>query len=233
MKPDTGGTPIRYLALATDYDGTLAEDGRVHPATVLALERLRASRRRLLMVTGREIPDLLSVCPEVTLFDLIVAENGALLYDPADGRETLLAEPPPAQLVAALELRGVQPISMGRAIIATWTPHEVAVLEVIRDLGLEHEIIFNKGAVMVLPDGITKATGLRAALQALKLPAESVVGVGDAENDHSFLDLCGCAVAVANAIPAIQRRADLVTTGARGSGVTELIDRLLADDLAS
>jgi hypothetical protein len=46
--------------------------------------------------------------------------------------------------------------------VATWEPHQATVLEAIRELGLEHHIIFNKGAVMVLPPGINKAAGLEA-----------------------------------------------------------------------
>ena len=49
---------MRYLAVATDYDGTLAYSGRVHPDVFEALQRLKDSGRRLILVTGRELPDL-------------------------------------------------------------------------------------------------------------------------------------------------------------------------------
>jgi HAD superfamily hydrolase (TIGR01484 family) len=222
---------MRYLALACDYDGTLASDGRVDEPTVAALERVRASGRRLILVTGRELDELRDVFPRLELFDRVVAENGALLYRPASREEKLLAEPPPEAFVKALVDRGVRPLSVGRVIVATWTPHETTVLEVIRDLGLEQQVIFNKGAVMVLPSGVNKATGLTAALSELGLSAHNTVGVGDAENDHAFLSLCECAVAVANALPALKDDADLVTDGARGAGVTEMIGALVADDL--
>jgi hydroxymethylpyrimidine pyrophosphatase-like HAD family hydrolase len=61
----------------------------------------------------------------------------------------------------------------------------------IRELGLELQIIFNKGAVMVLPAGVSKASGLEAALALLELLPHDVAGIGDAENDHAFLRLCG------------------------------------------
>jgi hypothetical protein len=144
----------------------------------------------------------------------------------------VLSAPPPEAFVHTLRARGVAPLSTGQVIVATWQPQETAVLEVIRDLGLELQVIFNKGAVMVLPTGVNKATGLAAALRELGLSPHNAVGVGDAENDHAFLRLCECAVAVANALPAVQDGADLVTQGARGAGVEELIDRLLASDLA-
>jgi hydroxymethylpyrimidine pyrophosphatase-like HAD family hydrolase len=222
---------MRYRALATDYDGTLATDGRVDQPTLAALDRLRDAGRRLILVSGRELPDLVSVFPHLDRFDLAVLENGALLYQPSEARAIPLAEPPPDGFVAALRKRGVSPISVGSVIVATWEPHQAAVLDAIRELGLERQIIFNKGAVMILPSGVNKASGLCAALDELGLEPGEVVGIGDAENDHAFLDLCGCAVAVANALPAVKERADVVTRGDHGAGVVELIDRLIATDL--
>ena len=222
---------MRYHLLATDYDGTLAHNGRVDEATLAAMERLRGSGRRLVLVTGRELPELLEIFHEIHLFDLIVAENGALLYRPATKEEKLLGEAPSKAFVENLRKRGVSPLSVGRVIVASWRPHENAILEVIRDLGLEMQVIFNKDAVMVLPSGINKATGLTAALAELELSAHEVVGIGDAENDNAFLTMCECAVAVDNALPPLKARADLVTRGDHGKGVAELIDRLLKDDL--
>jgi HAD superfamily hydrolase (TIGR01484 family) len=222
---------MRYLALACDYDGTLALAGHVDPTTVDALRRLRESGRRLVLVTGRSLADILAVFPAANLFDRIIAENGAVLYRPAEREEKDLADPPSPELVAALRHEGVMPLSVGRTIVATWHPNETTVLRLIRDLGLELQVIFNKGAVMVLPSGVNKASGLAAALGELALSAHNCVGVGDAENDHTFLALCECAVAVANALPMLQERADLVTRADHGAGVIELIERMLASDL--
>src|SRR5262245_7310351 len=113
------------------------------------------------------------------MFDLVVAENGGLLFDPAKKEETALAEPPPAALVERLRELGVKPLSIGRTIIATWEPNESLVLKAIRDLGVEQHIIFNKGAVMVLPTEINKASGLKCALRQLRLSPHNVVGIGD------------------------------------------------------
>ena len=165
-----------FLALATDYDGTLASDGVVGARTVDALRRLKESGRRLVLVTGRELPDLQRVFPELDLCDLAVVENGAVLYEPATGREVTVADPPPDAFVARLRERGVEPLSIGRCIVATWEPMETVVLEVICELGLELQITFNKGAVMVLPPGVNKASGLEAALGELGLSRHNVVG---------------------------------------------------------
>jgi hydroxymethylpyrimidine pyrophosphatase-like HAD family hydrolase len=222
---------MRFHALATDYDGTIAHDGIVDDATLAALARAKKSGRKLVLVTGRELADLLAVFPRMDLFDRAVMENGATVYDPATRETRVLAEPPPAKFAATLKARGVTPLSTGHVIVATVEPHEETVLKVIHELGLELQVIFNKGSVMVLPSGVNKATGLAAALTELGLSPHNAVGVGDAENDHALLRMCGYSVAVANALPALKETAHMVTKGMRGAGVAELIDLMLIDKL--
>jgi HAD superfamily hydrolase (TIGR01484 family) len=223
---------MRYHVLAADYDGTLAHHGLIEDATWAALHRLVDSGRKLVMVTGRELEDVLALVREPGLFARIVAENGALVYDPATREVRLLAEPPPQRFVDELRARGVDQLATGHVIVASREPHQGTVLHAIRDLGLELQVIFNKGAVMVLPTGVNKATGLAAALGELGLSPHNAVGVGDAENDHALLVACECGVAVANALPALKDKADLVTPRGDGEGVAELIEQLVADDLA-
>jgi len=224
---------MRYLALASDYDGTLAHDSHVSIEAEAAIQRLKESGRKLILVTGREMPELESVFPQYRLCDAIVAENGALLVWPAEGREEVLGEPPPETFLTEIVHRGIKPFSVGKVIFATWRPHETTVLDIIQTLGIEYQIIFNKRAVMVLPSGINKATGLAKALKRMKVSPGSVIGVGDAENDHAFLESCAVAAAVDNALPSLKERCDLVLSRDHGDGVIELIDRLLADDLQS
>lgn len=223
---------MRYLALAADYDGTLATNGLVDGPTVAGLRDLLASGRSLIMVTGRELDELLAIFPEISLCVRVVAENGALLYYPHTREEKVLGVAPPASFVTALRARGVSPLSVGRSIVATVHPHETTVLEVIRDLGLELQVIFNKGSVMVLPAGVNKATGLKAALQDLGLSPHNVVGIGDGENDHALLSFCECSVAVANAVPMLKETADWMTTKDHGAGVVEVAQALIENDLA-
>ncbi len=221
---------MKFVALATDYDGTLAADGTVDEPTVQMLRDFRDSGRKLLLVTGREWEDLSRVFAHTDLFALVVAENGGLLANPATGEIRTLAPSVPGCLADRLRTRGVKPLAIGRTLLATREPHEHTVLEVIHELGLEYHIIFNKGAVMVLPSGINKATGLKAALKQLSLRPEDVAGVGDAENDHAFLRICGLSAAVANALPALKAEVDLVTRANAGAGVAELVRRLCRED---
>jgi hydroxymethylpyrimidine pyrophosphatase-like HAD family hydrolase len=217
---------MRYQVLATDYDETIAIDGRVDESTVAALRQAKAKGLRLVLVTGRQLTDLFNTFEHSDLFERIVAENGAVLYDPATKSIEVISSPPPPVLVEALVRQSV-PVSVGHSIIATVEPYEHQVLTAIRDLGLEWHVIFNKGSVMALPADVTKATGLVPALAGLNVSANQTVGVGDAENDQAFLRMCGLAVAVDNALPAVKEMSDVVTAGVAGVGVSELIARLL------
>jgi phosphoglycolate phosphatase (TIGR01487 family) len=218
---------MRFQLVASDYDGTLANDGRVAKSTLKVLERVQESGRKLLLITGRELDSLQSVFPELSFFGLVVAENGALLYWPTTGQEKVLCKTPPPAFVEMLRRSGANPLSVGRSIVATVQPYEAEVYKAILQLGLDMQIIFNRESVMVLSAGVDKSTGFRAALVELGLPASCTVGIGDAENDYAFLKLCGFSVAVANAIPSLKERVDLVTSGEDGEGVVEVLQKLL------
>jgi hydroxymethylpyrimidine pyrophosphatase-like HAD family hydrolase len=218
--------------LACDYDGTLADNGRVSEATHAALARVRASGRKLMLVTGRMLSDLRRVCPEADrTFDAIVAENGGVLYFPSQREVKVIGDAPEPSLVAALRKRRVS-FDLGSSLVATLAEFAEPSVAAIREAGVERSLVFNKGSLMLLPGGVTKATGLGAALDALGLSGHNTVGIGDAENDHAFLAECEFAVAVADAVPALRERADLVTTWPGPRGVVEFIEQHLLDDLA-
>ncbi len=222
---------MRYLALVTDYDGVIADNGQPSTAAISAIQRLRSSGRRAILLTGRRLSDLIRVFPQIEIFDYVVAENGAVAYDPATRNEILLAAPPPARFVERLRELRVDPLEVGRVVIATWLPHHMKVMQAIQEMGLELQVVFNRAAVMVLPSGVNKATGMEHALHELGLSRHEVVGVGDSENDHSFLQKCECAATTANAVGSIFQVAAIVTNGSNGQGLSELIDELIANDL--
>ena len=221
---------MEIAALATDYDGTIAHDGTVGERTLAALRHFKSSGRRVLLVTGRELEDLRRVCPFIDLFDCVVGENGAVLYWPDTGVVDELAQAPPGGLPQHLRELGVNQLSVGRVIVATVEPYRATVLKVIAEMGLTLQVALNKGAVMVLPYGVDKASGLRAALGRLDIDIRNVAAVGDAENDYPFLRLCGYSAAVANALPALKQQVNLVLSKERGPGVEEFIRKILALD---
>ena len=135
---------MHYLALATDYDGTIAGDGVVDKPTIAALERLRDSGRHLILVTGRDLADLRWVMPRLDLFDLVVAENGALLYNPANEETRALCAAPPPVFIERLREIGVAPLWVGQVVVATAGPNEGKMLGTIREFGLDLRITSNK-----------------------------------------------------------------------------------------
>ena len=217
----------RFQAIACDYDSTLAHEGRVAPETVEVLRRARGAGKKLILITGRRLEDLGCVFSETSVFDLIVGENGGLLWHPTTKAEELLCAEPTARFLAALTLRQV-PVSVGKTVVATYRPYETVVQEVIDTSNLDLAMTFNRESVMVLPRGIDKASGLRAALNRLQIEASRVVGIGDAENDLSFLRLCGFSVAVANAIESLKSQVDHVTLLEHGAGASIVIEQVIA-----
>jgi phosphoglycolate phosphatase (TIGR01487 family) len=222
---------MHYVVLASDYDGTLAHEGVVSPQTIQAVHRLKSTGRKFVLVTGRLVSDLLQVFPELDICDSIVAENGGVLYNPKTEKYRPLASSPPEEFIRVLMDREVRPLAIGKVIVATVQPHEQVVMETIRELGLELQIIFNKGAVMILPTGINKATGLQSVMNEFGIPMKQVAGIGDAENDHAFLAACGFSVAVSNSVESLKKIADYVSSNGHGKGVIEIIESMAQSDL--
>lgn len=221
---------MRYPVIATDYDDTLASDGHVDDATLNALQTYKEAGGRLLLVTGRELTDLQQIFPQLSLFDGVVVENGAVYYCPTTQLFQRLGNPPSAAFVSALEAQQVTPLNLCQVMLATVQPHEDIVQQTIQDMSLDVQVILNKEAVMVLPKGVNKATGLQTALAEIGMSPYDVAGIGDAENDHDLLQLCDFAVAVENAVPVLKAIAHRVTTQPRGAGVQELVSWLLNEE---
>lgn len=217
------------VAIASDFDGTIGSDDGAPDSTIAALARFKATGRKLILVTGRPLVELKQVLPEVRLFDIAVIENGGVLYFPQSDSIRALAPGPSQAFAQRLRERGVEELAVGTTIVATHADHHQTIAETIREMSLDLEIILNTDALMVLPPGVHKASGLAAALVELAIDPAKVAAIGDAENDVIFLKQCGYAIAVANALPGVKAIADLVTKGARGAGVEELVEQLLRD----
>ena len=207
--------------LAFDFDGTLAENGIMPPQIHTALERLHAAGYVLFLVTGR-LTESVSLGALTDLFTGIVWENGAVLYDTANRETHLPFGQLDRRLVDALMAAGV-PLEHGQAIVSTWSPHNETVWQVINEWGGDAAVIHNKGAVMILPAGAAKGSGLDRLLTICGFSPRNLVSFGDAENDLSLLSLGELGVAVADAAPALKAVADLVTTQPGPAGVYEVL----------
>jgi hydroxymethylpyrimidine pyrophosphatase-like HAD family hydrolase len=220
-----------FRAVAIDFDGTLSEGGPPSVKVMATVGEARSRGLRILLVTGRILAELRSVFPEVDRhFDAIVAENGAALA--IDGSLRLLSAPVDFELDEALVERAV-PFRRGQVLLATHAGYANRVQEEIQRLGLECQLVYNRGELMILPPGVSKGLGLVRALDSLGLSPHNTIGVGDAENDHSLLGICETGVAVANAVDGLKRHADVVLEHPGGEGVTGLLQRILQGDTAS
>jgi hydroxymethylpyrimidine pyrophosphatase-like HAD family hydrolase len=203
---------MKLAAVALDYDGTIAEDGELGSEVRAAIYGLRRSGVAIILVTGRMLSDLRMVAGSLAFADAVVAENGAVLAFPHSGHARLLAAPPPQAFLDALRRRGV-PFGAGQCVIDTDAAYAPRVLAAIQRLALPLVILFNGGRLMVLPQGVSKATGLHAALKALRVSEHNTIGIGNAENDHVLLRACGVGVAVQWGSPALVATADGVVPG--------------------
>jgi hydroxymethylpyrimidine pyrophosphatase-like HAD family hydrolase len=209
-------------AVALDFDGTVKpNNGNVDPRLLDYLKALRRIDVTLLLVTGRcvrELEELVSL----SLFDAVVAENGAVLL--VGGQKTFFAS---ANWYATREalLKYLRP-GCEEVIVSA----ERAVLPKLKRLlnPDEAKIELNKDRVMVLPPGVDKASGLMAALRRLGVDADSLMCVGDAENDVSMLKLGRVKVAVRNAVDRLKAEADYVTQAEDGAGVLEALEKQFA-----
>lgn len=217
---------MHLMILACDLDGTLAEEGRVATETWSLLQRLKTANWSLILVTGRALQ---SFAPEglfAEIFDAIVAEDGAVVYFPRRDivtlpfgglHETLLAR------LLALDI----PLERGLAMVATRVPHDLAVLRALHDAAGGATVEYNRGAVMVIPPGATKGTGLQYALRELGCSPHNVIACGDAENDRSLFACAELRVAVRNATDDLRAQADVVLEAANGAGIRALGEQLL------
>src|SRR6185436_1919349 len=223
---------MRYVALAAGFDGTLARDGRCDERCIEALRALAATGRKLILVTGRELRELLEIFPEARLFDYVVAENGAVMHRPATRESEILAQAPPEILLQELRRRHVTPLTVGSSIVRTVQANEAEVSAALRKLQLDFQLVTNPGALMMLPAGVNKASGVWAALRELGVSRHNLVAIGDGENDLALFEFAEHAVAVQNADSLVKRVAKRTTQGAYCEGFLELARDLIATDLA-
>jgi hypothetical protein len=213
--------------IACDFDGTGASEGHLAPEAASALHRAREAGVTTLLVTGRVLEDLHVARVDFTAFDAVVAENGALLWFPAREQTIQLGSSPPDHFLGRLREAGI-PFKAGAVVVGTWEGHATQVLSLVRDSGLDLQLVFNRSALMLLPSGVDKAVGTRRALQELQRCEHNMIAFGDAENDLPLFGIAEVAVAARGSVRAVAALADDHLTRERGEGVAHYVDTLLA-----
>ncbi len=208
-------------AFATDLDGTLTHGEGVAAETVAALEGAREAGIATILVTGRIAEDIDAYFPGLRgAFDAMVTENGAVLDTPESS--TALAAGYDDELETRMRADGIDCRS-GHSVLECGAEHATHILDLITELGVDAQLLRNRDRLMVLPAGVSKGSGLLAALHELGLSQHNVLAVGDAENDLSLLEVAEIGVAVANAVPSVKDHADLVLDEPDGLGVLGLL----------
>ncbi len=218
---------MKLSVLALDYDGTIARDARLDPAVREAIAEARHRGVSVMLVTGRTLEGLRRVAGELSFVDGVVAENGAMVHFPNGGLTAPLAPPLPPAFAAALQERGI-PFEAGQCLVDADASIAPRMLKVIRELELPIVLVFNRSRVMALTQGISKATGLSAALEMLRASPRNAVAVGDAENDHELLRLAEVGAAVEWGSPSLRAAADIVIGGSDPTAVGDFIRGLAA-----
>jgi haloacid dehalogenase-like hydrolase len=126
----------------------------------------------------------------------------------------------------------VTPLTVGSSIVRTVQANEAEVSAALRKLQLDFQLVTNPGALMMLPAGVNKASGVWAALRELGVSRHNLVAIGDGENDLALFEFAEHAVAVQNADPLVKRVANRTTLGGYCDGFLELARDLIATDLA-
>ena len=218
---------MKLSVIALDYDGTIAFDDTLAPPvrTLIADARLRGIK--VILVTGRSLDELQRVAGDLRFVDGVVAENGAIAHFPDSGHLSLLAPPVPRGFAAELKRRGI-PSRLGLCLVDAAAIDAPRLLEAIRDLELPLVLAFNRSRVMVLAQGISKATGLHATLDIMRVSARNTAAVGDAENDHPMLALAEYGAAVEWGCASLKAAADVVVAGTAPAAVAAFLRPIVA-----
>lgn len=216
-----------YSLLACDYDGTLTDNDRLSPSIEDTLRRVRTYGIKVALITGRRFDELLDICPQVDLFDLVVAENGALMYQPSNGELLFYGDPPPDSLAEALTAAGIT-FFAGRVMYAIHRIDSQAVQAQLSRLNLNFRVLPNRDSAMILPEGVDKGAAIIHVTQKLNLDPAQAIAIGDGENDLEMFKVAGFSVAPANAIDKIKSRADIVYERTAGEAVEEFVKEFLS-----
>ena len=213
---------MKLSVLALDYDGTIARNDRLDPGVLDAIGIARRRGVTVLLVTGRVLGDLRRVAGELRFVDGVVAENGAVVHFPDSGHTTVLAPLVSRAFVSRLEEDGI-PFQSGQCLVDADASFAHRMLDVIRQLELPIVLLFNRSRVMAVAQGVSKATGLGAALDMLRASPRNTVAVGDAENDHELLRVAEVGAAVEWGSASLQAAADVVVHGNSPTAVADFI----------
>lgn len=213
----------------SDFDRTFTDETlEVGAGLAGAIRRLKEKGVSFSIVSGRNYDFLDEFCKGLGgLVSSFVAENGCI--GQFGGRKYVIGRSKDRDaLFARLDELSV-PYGYGEVIAAVDHRHEKGLIEALSGFNGSFDIIKNVDSLMILPRGVSKASGAWWLAEMHGVCREEMAAIGDAENDVHLRDACGLLGAVANAIPAMKDVADYVCGQGYGKGLQEFLEYVEAN----
>ena len=216
-----------FKVLASDFDGTLTNGGRM-----LSLEAVRALRAlqfrgvKVSLVSGMNYPSLFKIGFYLGCRGAVIAENGAVVG--YEGAVKVLGDKEPSLQVLKMlkerfpslkELWDNHYRSVDVGLERSLPKDEVSSL--VEEYSREVRFIDSGVAYHILDRRVDKGIGLRVAAELMKVEPSDIAAVGDNENDLELFREAGYSIALANAPEELKEEADHVTVYPDGLGFVE------------
>ena len=219
--------PTKIQTIVCDFDRTLTDEALIPSAEAFeAIRKARGLGLRFIVVSGRQIDFLLSVEEISEIASALVGENGAIAYELSTRKKSSPFVKEATVIKQAFQRSGLR-FQQFDVMTSLSRRYENEVKTLIAKNKLEAEVHFNVDSIMVLPTGVSKASGLVLALDLMGAPKTGILCFGDGENDLPLFEKADISVAVANALIEVKAKADIVTSLSGGRGVAEQINKML------
>ncbi|SDR11915.1 HAD-IIB family hydrolase [Natronobacterium texcoconense] len=217
--------------LVLDIDGTLTrpEGWGIDPRIFDPLREWDAS---VVVATGKAFPYPVALCHFAGIPELVVAENGGVVYTGDDVFFT--ADREAAQAVVEEYRAAGYDLGWGEEdTVNRWRETEIAVnlespvdplREIAREYGLE--VIDTGYAYHVKDADPNKGDGVERIADHVGFDLEAAVAVGDSINDVSTFEVVGRSFAVANADEPARAAADELLEEAHADGTLAVLERV-------
>ncbi|AFZ73429.1 phosphoglycolate phosphatase [Natronobacterium gregoryi] len=220
--------------LVLDVDGTLTrpEGKGIDPRL---FDPLREWDAPVVVATGKAFPYPVALCHFVGLSELVVAENGGVVYTGDDVFFT--ADRAAAQAVVEEYRDAGYDLGWGTEdTVNRWRETEIAValespVEPLREIAASRglEVVDTGYAYHVKDANPNKGTGVERIADHVGFDPETAVAVGDSVNDVSTFELVGRSFAVANADESARVAADEVLEESHADGTLSVLERVRGD----
>ncbi len=217
--------------LVLDIDGTLTRPDTwgIDPRV---FDPLRDWEAPVVLATGKAFPYPIALCHFAGIPELVVAENGGVVYTGDDVHFT--ADPEAPWAVAEAYREAGYSLGWGpEDTVNRWRETEVAIEsdqpeEPLRELATEYglEVVDTGYALHVKEPGVGKGQGVETLAEEAGIALEDAVAVGDSDNDVSTFEVVGRSFAVSNASAAAKAAADVVLEDAHADGTLGVLERL-------